>query len=777
MQAYRDIAQTLKLSGCNDSKIDPCELVLKWLNEDDSGDWLLILDNADDADLFFRSDVSPTTETPTSRSLIDYLPRRLNPQRLLFITTRNRHLGEELVKGELCVEISPFSSQEARELLRSKLREDIDLLDTSSLERLLDVLGRIPLAITQAAAFMNRNSMSLQKYLAALEKDEQNLVDHLSKDLQDHRRDPRFPNSVFRTWKLSFDQIQAQEPSTAKVFSVMAMLDRQQIPESLICNAVERDIDFTTAIGTLVGFSLVSKGINQETFAMHRLVQLSVRQWLEHEDRKEHYARQALQLLANRFPRSDYENWQMCESLLPHAQQVLKHELASKEDEMRRASLLYRISKFHWRQGRYVLAYEAVLKAYNIDREQSGEVATSTLHSLSLLAIVLLGQGKYEVAEEMSQRALKGSEKLHGFEHSETLNSVNNLASVLRNQDKYEAAEEMNQRALKGREKLLGLEHPDTLNSVNNLAVVFQNQGKYEAAEEMYQRALKGSEKLLGLEHRDTLFIINNLASVLRNQGKYEAAEEMNQRALKGREKLLGLEHPDTLNSVNNLALVFQKQGKYEAAEEMNQRALEGNEKLLGLEHPHTLSSVDNLASVFQDQGKYEAAEEMNRRVLKGRENLLGLEHRDTLNSVNNLALVFQKQGKYEAAEEMNQRALEGNEKLLGLEHPHTLSSVNNLASVFQDQGKYEAAEEMNQRALKGREKLLGPEHSKTLSSILSRACLYDIQRKYDDASVLYLRAEAGYLKTLGPDHPKTQNCSWLYASMINKMESENRAR
>jgi tetratricopeptide (TPR) repeat protein len=651
MQAYQDVAQALKLPGCNDSKIDPCELVFKWLNEDDSGDWLLILDNADDTDLFFRSDVSSTTETPTSRSLIDYLPRRLSPQRLLIITTRNRHLGEELVKGELCVEISPFSSQEARELLRSKLREDIDLLDTSSLERLLDVLGHIPLAITQAAAFMNRNRMSLQKYLAALEKDEQNLVDHLSEDLRDHRREPGFPNSVFRTWKLSFDQIQAQEPSTAKVFSLMAMLDRQQIPESLICNAVERDIDFTTAIGTLLGFSLVSKGINQETFAMHRLVQLSVRQWLEHEDRKEHYARQALQLLANRFPFDDYESWQMCESLLPHAQQVLNHDSTLEKDGGKRAQLLYRISLYYWQQGRYVLAYQAVSEAYNIDREQLGEVATATLQSLSLLAVVLLGQGKYEAAEEMNQRALKGCEKL------------------------------------------LGLEHRDTLISVNDLALLFQHQGKYEAAEEMHRRALKGREKLLGLEHSNTLTSVHNLASIFKEQGKYEAAEEMNQRALKGREKLLGLEHPDTLTSVNNLA------------------------------------------SMFQDQGKYEAAEEMNQRALKGRE------------------------------------------KLLGLEHPHTLISIHNLALVFRDQGKYEAAEEMNQRALKGREKLLGLEHPDTLNSIWSRAHLYYIQRKYDDASVLYLRASAGYLKTLGPDHPYTQRCSRAYASMINEMESENRAR
>jgi hypothetical protein len=41
-------------------------------------------------------------------------------------------------------------------------------------------MGRIPLAVTQAATFMRGNKMSLEKYSSMLEKDEQNLKDSLS---------------------------------------------------------------------------------------------------------------------------------------------------------------------------------------------------------------------------------------------------------------------------------------------------------------------------------------------------------------------------------------------------------------------------------------------------------------------------------------------------------------------------------------------------------------------------------------------------------------------
>ena len=650
VQAYRDIAQEVKLSGFDDPKIDPCELVFKWLNGDDSGHWLIVVDNADNQSLFFPSDSSSVKEAQSSKFLIDYIPQILGPSRLLIFTTRNRPLGTDLANGELCIEVPTFSPQEARELLQSKLERELGLLDMPNLETLLDVLGYIPLAITQAAAFIKRRGQTLQKYLEALEKDKQNLADFLSQELQDHRRQRGFPNSIFRTWKLSFDQILAQEPLTAKLLSLIAMLDPQRIPEKLLRRLIERDIDFWIAIGTLNGFALISQEIGGDTYTIHPLVQASVHYWLEQKGQKAEYAGQALQLLAEEFPNGDHEHRETCESMLAHAQAVLCYQCTLEDDIKHRAALLYNVGWFDWRQGRYESAIQEVSEAYHINREQLGEDATTTLNSSSLFASVLRNQGKYEAAEEMNRRALAGREKVLGVEHPYVLTSVNNLALVLQDQGKYEAAEEMNRRALAGREKVLGVEHPETLTSVNNLASVFRDQGKYEAAEELHRRALVGREKVLGVEHPYILASVSSLALVLQDQGKYEAAEELHRRALAGSEKVLGIEHPDTLASVNNLATVLQDQGKYETAEELHRRALAGSEKVLGVEHPDTFISVSNLASVLQDQGKYEAAEEMNRRDLEGCEKVLGVEYPDTFISVGNLAYLFHTQQKYKDA-------------------------------------------------------------------------------------------------------------------------------
>ncbi len=149
LQACHDIARSLKLPACDEPKTDPCELVSKWLNEEDHS-WLMILDNADNAELFFpsaESDSPPATVTQTQRPLNDYLPSILNPQKSLLVTTRSRLIGQDLAYGELCVEVPPLSSQEAMELLQLKLKGSASSFDVFSTERLLDVLGSIPLVL------------------------------------------------------------------------------------------------------------------------------------------------------------------------------------------------------------------------------------------------------------------------------------------------------------------------------------------------------------------------------------------------------------------------------------------------------------------------------------------------------------------------------------------------------------------------------------------------------------------------------------------------------
>ena len=167
------------------------------------------------------------------------------------------------------------------------------------------------------------------------------------------------------------------------------MLNPQRIPENLLRPLAERDVDFRMALGTLDGFALITQESGRETYTIHPLVQASVHYWLEQRSEKVDYASRALQLLAKEFPSGKHEHKERYESLLAHAQAVLCYNCISEDDLRHRGTLLYNVGWFNWQQGRYASAYGEVSKAYKINQEKLGEDATTTLNSLSLLAMVL----------------------------------------------------------------------------------------------------------------------------------------------------------------------------------------------------------------------------------------------------------------------------------------------------------------------------------------------------------------------------------------------------
>jgi tetratricopeptide (TPR) repeat protein len=718
-EGYRRIADTVKLPGCDKPEADILRLIRNWLCDETNGHWVMVIDNADDPRvLLSQLDRTKSSECDGSAQapscLVDFLPQ--SPNGSILITSRNRDVAYRLTgSSSNIIKVEPMDQSDALTLLHKKLQGD---LYTDDAVELLQALDYMPLAITQAAAYISQRAprVTISRYLDNLRRSDRDRATLLKKDVGDVRRDGRASNSIIATWQISFEHIRKERPAAARLLSLMSLFDRQGIPDSLLYNHYQEgddmEADFEEDMYTLASYSLVGTNVEGKEFEMHRLVQFSTKKWLELRGELEMWKESYITIMEKAFPIGRHENWTTCRRLFPHAETVLTYRPANDDYLAQWASILFNAAWYADDKGNYNTAEEMNRRALEGYKEARGMEHSDTLASMDNLALVLRHQGRYEEAEAMNRRALDGSEKVLGMEHPDTLTSVDNLALILRYQGKYGEAEAINRRALDGWEKILGKEHPHTLTSINNLATILGDQGRYKEAEAMNRRALDGWEKILGMEHLDTLASVNNLALVLLNQGRYKEAEAISRRALDGLEKILGKEHPHTLTSVNTLVTVLRGQGRYEEAEAMNRRVLDGREKVLGMEHPDTLTSVNNLATVLRDQGKYKEAEAMNRRALDGSEKVLGKEHPGTLTSVNNLALILRYQKRYKEAEAMNRRALDGREKMLGKEHPHTLTSVNNLAMVLRDQGRYEEAEAMNQRALDGREKMLGEEAS-----------------------------------------------------------------
>ena len=102
---------------------------------------------------------------------------------------------------------------------------------------------------------------------------------------------------------------------------------------------------FDKALGTLKNFSLIQEEKTQQTYSIHRLVQLSTHWWLEQEKILTKWQEKALDVLLRHCPSSDdVEDWKAWESISPHITIVRGYYFERKEQKLQYANITSRIS-------------------------------------------------------------------------------------------------------------------------------------------------------------------------------------------------------------------------------------------------------------------------------------------------------------------------------------------------------------------------------------------------------------------------------------------------
>jgi len=136
-------------------------LVRDWLELQYQCDWLMIVDNVDDRNMFF------TTDVYSGKALREYIPQCHRGS--VLYTTRNRDIGMDLSLDREPIFVPALDVEEARTLLGKQIRAEST--DDEQLE-LLQELVHLPLAISQAAAFMAKRRKTVSEYLQLYRKSE-----------------------------------------------------------------------------------------------------------------------------------------------------------------------------------------------------------------------------------------------------------------------------------------------------------------------------------------------------------------------------------------------------------------------------------------------------------------------------------------------------------------------------------------------------------------------------------------------------------------------------
>ncbi|KAF2442542.1 kinesin light chain 1 [Karstenula rhodostoma CBS 690.94] len=623
--AFREIGIRLRIPGINDGNANFKQLVRETLTRK-LGDWLMIVDNADDPSILLETD----SEDPKSIPLINYIPH--SDKGAILFTTRSRKAAIEL--SQTCVlPLDDMGEAEARQLLMHRTANKALLDDEPAVNTLLETLTYLPLAIVQAAAFMNQNDISAYRYLSLLQHSSTE-AELFSERFEDPSRYQRTDSTVSKTWHISFEHIQRQDHLAADYLSFIACIDRTGIPQSLLPPG-ESKVQHTKALGTLTGYAFLTerqqtvRGSNEERyFDMHRLVHMALSWWLEAHSQRKAWVGIAVHRVKELLPFGGHEGRVIWTTYLPHAIHVVGLEGARSSPTG--AALLGYIGRCQQSSGQYTAAVVAYREAWSLMKNMLGHDHPDTLISASNLGSTLESQGRYDDAVAINYQVLENREKVLGREHPHTLTSLSQLGSALLKQGKYKESEKMERRALEGRERVLGREHHDTIISIGQLGSTLLWQGRYREAEKMERRALEEGKKVFGQEHPYTLTYLSQLGSILERQGKYRQAEVIERQVLEGRERAFGQEHPETLASVGHLGLVLVGQRKFKEAEVMVRRALEGYEKGLGREHPNTLINLDLLAHILAKQHRIDESLPLYERACAGYSAALGDSHPTT---------------------------------------------------------------------------------------------------------------------------------------------------
>lgn len=545
------------------------DAVKRWL--DHNGNWLLILDNAQNPDAVHR-----------------YLPQAATGH--VLITSRDPNWSS--IARSLPLET--FPREQAVEFLLKRTGQS----DEEAADRLAEALGDLPLALEQAGAYIEETGTTLADYLE--------LFQVRSGELLSRGQPPGYQATVATTWELSLQQLSKPAADLMSLFSFLAPDDIPRclledgvahLPEPLAA-MVANPIALNDVVAQLRGYSLVQDG--DDGWFVHRLIQLVVRGQFT-DDNAKSWAHAALQIVNSSFP-SDITNhpvaWPTCARLLPHALAATSQGTTLKIAPEIISRLFGQVGSYYSVRSDLTQAESAHSRALAIIEVAYGPTHPSVATHLSNLAVTLLDQGDPAGARDYLLRALEIDESTYGPSHPNVATIVNNLGRALWDLGDLKEAQLQMQRALVITQEAYGPNYPDMSIRLNNMGLLLQDLGDLDGAMDYIQRAVAIAEAAYGSSHPYLANHLNNLGSVMSKQKNLTGARDNFQRALAIDEKTYGPDHPVVATDVNNLGQILRELGDPEGGRKHYQRALAIFTKRLGEVHPKTALVRRNLESL-----------------------------------------------------------------------------------------------------------------------------------------------------------------------------------
>ncbi|WP_051787742.1 MULTISPECIES: tetratricopeptide repeat protein [Streptomyces] len=428
-----------------------------------------------------------------------------------------------------------YGPDEAEAYVRSRLRGDgMDHLLGDRVSALAGALGRLPLALSHAAAFLINEELTCTAYLARYA----DRRTHLEQILPESADTEGYGYRITAALLLSLDAVEAADPAGYVVTVLRA--NTGALVDHANDHLWQPDAHQTLS---RAGTSLIDAGLSSAATAF----------WQD-------TTRDSERLLGSDHP----------DTLTIRANLAVALSLEDRAEE--------------------ALAIEEEVLA--VRERVLGKDHPDTLLSRSNLAVIYRDAGRVTEAVPLMECVVADSRRILGDEHPCTLADRGNLAIVLRKTGRITEAIALAEQVLADREQFRS-NPQDILNTRISLAISYQQAGRTTEALALEERVLADSRQptadsrqLLGEDHPATLTARGNVVSSPLALGRPEEAAQIEEGLLADRLCVSGENHPHTLIARASLAASYQRAGRLAEAIALQEDVVAANERLLPADDP-----------------------------------------------------------------------------------------------------------------------------------------------------------------------------------------------
>jgi hypothetical protein len=295
----------------------------------------------------------------------------------------------------------------------SMLCERFPGLEAATADRIADLLGDLPLAIEQAASYIETTSLPPVEYTRLL-------ADRLTDILRRGSVANRPEVTVATLWELSIRQLEVDCPAAVELLQMCAFCDAEAIPLELFTSvpdalpdgplraAVADRLTWSDTVGALALFSLARR--DNDTVSVHRLIQAATRNAMTAEQTAR-IVSTLMGLFVTVLPgeiRDNPEAWPPWRRLLPHVLAVLgEANDANPLDQI--SQLCKQTATYLLEQGQDGQALPLVRRGLALDETRLGPDCRETLAWRHGLAVTYMRVGRVSEAIVLHEQLHKAS--------------------------------------------------------------------------------------------------------------------------------------------------------------------------------------------------------------------------------------------------------------------------------------------------------------------------------------------------------------------------------